>query len=137
MALAGGLFTRSHVARNSGAFGHFCVLGARFVGAIDDSIFLFRGAPRIPCMDDARVIVRFCNRLGSLLRIDSTAVDPLNTGYQPRLGVDQSRRQLIPIEICCRLDEDFRASFMCTKVFAVRTGGPVVIDSMVDDEALA
>ena len=79
MALAGGLFARSHGARDSGASGHFCARSARFVRAIDDSIFLPRWATRIPCMDDARVVVKLCDRLGALPCIDSTAVEPLST----------------------------------------------------------
>ena len=81
MALAGGVFPRPHVARDSGASGHFCVRRARFVRPIDDSIFLPRGAARIPCVDDARIVVRLCHRLGTLPCIDSTAVGHLNTGW--------------------------------------------------------
>ena len=70
MALAGGLLARSDGARDSGASGHICARGARFVRVIDDSIFLPRWAARIPCVDDARIVVRFCDRLGALPRID-------------------------------------------------------------------
>lgn len=70
MALAGGLPARSHGARDSGASGHFCARNARFVRAIDDPIFLFRWATRIPCVDDARIVVRLCDRLGAVPHTD-------------------------------------------------------------------
>jgi hypothetical protein len=70
MALPGGLFARSYSARDSGAAGHFCARNARFVRAIDDSIFLRHWATRIPRMDEARVVARLCFRLGALPRID-------------------------------------------------------------------
>jgi len=77
MVLAGGLFSRSHVARDSGATGYFCASCARLVGAVDDPIFLSRWAAGISCVDDARIVVRFWHRLGALLCIDSTAVEHL------------------------------------------------------------
>ena len=135
MALAGRLFARSHGARDSGASGHFCARSARFVRAIDDSIFLPRWATRIPCVDDARVVHRLCDRLGALPCIDSTAVEPLNTGSRNRLGVDSSRQKLISSEICWLLDEGFQGSFRFAKGFAVRTGAPAAIDSIVDNKA--
>jgi hypothetical protein len=70
MALACGLLSRSHDARDSGACGHLCARGARFARAIDDTIFLSRWATRIPRLDDARSVVRLCDRLGALPRID-------------------------------------------------------------------
>jgi hypothetical protein len=135
MALAGGLFARSHVARDSGASGHFCASRARLVRTVDDSAFLPRGATRIPCVDDARVVVRLCDRLGALLCTNSTAVEPLNTGSRNRLGVDSSSQQLISSEICWLLDEGFRGSFRFAKGFAVRTSAPAAINSIVDNKA--
>jgi hypothetical protein len=78
MALAGGLLARSHGARDTGASGHFCILNARFVRAIDDAIFLPRWATTVPCVDDARVVLRLCVRLRALPRIDKNAVRYLN-----------------------------------------------------------
>src|SRR5271154_5917738 len=75
MALASGLFARPYVARDSGAPGHFCVCSARVVGAVDDAILLSRWAARLPSLDDARVVVRLCDRLGALPCIDSIAVE--------------------------------------------------------------
>src|SRR5580704_9322586 len=77
MALASGLFARSHVARDSGAPGHFCVCSTRVVGAVDDAILLSRWAARLPSLDDARVVVRLRDRLGALPCIDSIAVEKL------------------------------------------------------------
>ncbi len=87
MALAGGLFARSHGARDSGASGHFCALRARPVGTVDDSIFLLRWATRIPRVDDARIVVGLCDRVGALPRIDSNAVEHLNPVYRNRQSV--------------------------------------------------
>ena len=87
MALAGGLLARSHVARDFGASGHFCARRARLVRTVDDSIFLSRGATGIPCVDDARLVVRLCDRLGALPCVDSTAVEHLNTGCRNRRSV--------------------------------------------------
>ena len=80
MALPSGLFARLNVARDSGAPGDFCVCGTRFVGAVDDAILLSRWAARLPSLDDARIVVRFRNRLGALPCTHSTAVEHLNTG---------------------------------------------------------
>ena len=77
MALAGGVLSGSYVARDSGAPGYFCVRSARLVGAADDALLLFCGTARIPCMDDARIVLRFWHRLGALLCVDSTAVEHL------------------------------------------------------------
>lgn len=74
MALAGGLLARSHGARDFGASGHFCAGDARFARVTDDSIFLPCWTTRIPRVDDARVVVRVCDRFGSLPRIDWTAL---------------------------------------------------------------
>ena len=78
MALAGGVPADSHDARDSGTSGDFCVRSARFVRAVDDSLFLSRGAARFPRVDDARLVVRLCNRLGALPCADSTAIGQLN-----------------------------------------------------------
>jgi hypothetical protein len=77
MALAGGLFAGPYVAGDSGASGYFYAGGARLVGAVDDTIFLSRWAARIPCMDDAGIVVRIWHRLGALPCVDSTAVEHL------------------------------------------------------------
>ena len=77
MALASGVLARSHGAGDFGASGHFCARCARFVRAIDDSIFPPRWATTIPCVDDARVVVRLRDRLGALPCIDSIAVEKL------------------------------------------------------------
>src|SRR5271154_2222145 len=87
MALAGGLLARSHGAGDSGASGNFCARSARFVGAIDDSIFLPRWGTRIPGVDNARVVVGLCDRLGALPCIDSTTVEYLNPGCRNRRSV--------------------------------------------------
>jgi hypothetical protein len=86
MAAAGGVFACSYGARDSGASGYFYASSTRLVGAVDDSIFLSRWTARIPCMDDARIVARVCDRLGALPCIDSTAVEHLNTGRNPTLG---------------------------------------------------
>ena len=80
MAMAGGLFARSHGARDSGASDYVCARRARLAGTAYDSIFLSRGAARLPRVDDARVVVGFRPCFGALLCIDSTAVEPLTTG---------------------------------------------------------
>ena len=82
MALAGGVPPDSHDARDSGTSGDFCVCSARFVGDVDDSLFLSRGAARFPRVDDARLVVRLCNRLGALPCADSTAIEHLNTDVE-------------------------------------------------------
>jgi len=74
MVLAGGLLARSHGARDSGAPGHFCVCSTRVVGAVDDAILLSRWATRLPSLDDARVVVKLCDRLVAVLRVDQTAL---------------------------------------------------------------
>jgi hypothetical protein len=74
MDLAGGLLARSHDASDSGASGNFCARNARFVGTIDDFVFLSRWATRIPSVDDARVVVGLCDRLVAVPRIDSAAI---------------------------------------------------------------
>src|SRR5580698_9906506 len=80
MALASGLFSGPHVARDSGAPGDICVRSPCIVGSVDDAILLSRWAARIPRADDARIVVGLCDCLGALPRIDSTAVESLNTG---------------------------------------------------------
>ena len=70
MALASSVSAHAHGARDTGASCHFCARDARFVGAIDDSSFLPRWAARISGVDDARLVVRLCDRLGAVLRID-------------------------------------------------------------------
>jgi hypothetical protein len=70
MAVARGLSARSHGSRDSGAPRHFCARSARFARAIGHSIFLPRWATTVPCVDDARVVIRLCDGLGALLRAD-------------------------------------------------------------------
>jgi len=82
MDLAGGVFARSHDARDSGALDQFCPRSARSVRAIDDSFFLSSGATRFPRVDDGRIVVRLCNRLGALPCADSTAIEHLNTDVE-------------------------------------------------------
>lgn len=74
MALAGGLLARSHGARDSGASSHFCARSDCVARAINDSVFLPRWDTRIPCVDDARVVARLCDRVIAVLRIDKTPV---------------------------------------------------------------
>ena len=95
MALAGGLFARSLGARDSGASGHFCAWGTGVVGTADDTFFLSSGAARIPCVDDARVVVRLCDRLGAIPCIHSIAVEWL----QGRIRKSIVRGQL-PVQVC-------------------------------------
>jgi hypothetical protein len=52
MALAGGVFARSYVARDSGAAGYVYASSTRLIGAVDDALFLSCGTARIPGMDD-------------------------------------------------------------------------------------
>ena len=80
MALASRLFARPHAARDSGAPGYIYASSPRLVRAVDDAILLSRWAARIPRVDDACVVVGLCDCLGALPRIDSTAVESLNTG---------------------------------------------------------
>jgi hypothetical protein len=75
MALASGLFARPFVARDSGAPGRFYVRSTHVVGVVDDAPLLSRWAARLPSMDDARVVVRLCDRFGALPCIDSNAVE--------------------------------------------------------------
>src|ERR1700722_9085077 len=75
MTLASGLFARPYVARDSGAADHFCFCSIRVVGAVHDAILPSRWAARLPSMDDARVVVMLCDRLGALPCVDSIAVE--------------------------------------------------------------
>jgi len=79
MALAGGLFARSHGVRDFGASDHLCTGRTRLVRIVDDFVFLPRWATRVPRVDDAHLVVRFCDRLGAVPRTHSTAVEYLNT----------------------------------------------------------
>ena len=70
MALVGSVLARSHGAGDSGAYCHFCAGIARLAWAIDDSILLPCCATKLPRVDHARVVVRFCDRVGAVPRID-------------------------------------------------------------------
>ena len=70
MALAGSLLAGPHGAGDSAASGHFCARSTRFARGIDDSIFPPRWATRVPCVDDARVVARLCDRPGAVPRVD-------------------------------------------------------------------
>jgi hypothetical protein len=67
MAVASDLFARSHVARDSGALGHFCVCSTRVVGAADDAILLPRWAARLPSLDDLWEQADYGNALTEML----------------------------------------------------------------------
>jgi len=75
MDLAGGLLAGSHVVRDSGACGQFRSGRARIIRRLDDPILQARWTARIPRVDDARVVARLCDRLGTLSCIDSSAVE--------------------------------------------------------------
>jgi hypothetical protein len=90
MALAGGVFARSYVARDSGAAGYVYASSTRLIGAVDDALFLSCGTARIPGMDDAGIVVRFWHRLGVLLCVDSTAVEHLSAGLNRHSGTNLS-----------------------------------------------
>ena len=133
MALAGGLPARAHVPRDSGASGYFYASSARLVGAVDDSIFLSRWAAGISYMDDAGIVVRFWHRLGALLCVDSTAVEHLSAGRNRHSGRNLSSQRALSIKDCCLLAEGCRVPFTFTNVFAVGTGSPGGIDSIVNN----
>ena len=77
MALAGGMLTRAHVARDYGAYSNLRAGGACVIRGADDRILPPGGAARISCVDDARVVVRLRDRPGALPLADSDAVEYL------------------------------------------------------------